>query len=233
MKTLFRDRQPVYALLGLSSLFSVGLVLFRVEYYNLGLYFFFMLWNLFLAWIPYGCAQLLHLPQQKSKLTFSAFIILGVWLLFFPNAPYMITDLFHFRQRAEVPLWFDVVMMFSFAWNGLLLALLSLYEVQQYIATHLNRFFGWVTVATACLLSGFGVYLGRYLRWNSWDIVSNPKGLFWDITSRFIHPSAHPRTMGVTLLFGCFMLVSYLSFVVLMRYASLSAIKTLSHQNIA
>ena len=132
-----------------------------------------------------------------------------VWLLFFPNAPYILTDLFHLERRAGVPYWYDLALILSCAWNGLMLAYASLTDMQALVARRLGWGAGWGFATVALLLSSCGLYLGRYLRFNSWDILTNPLALFFDIVSRLLHPLAHPATWGVTLLYGAFLVLGY------------------------
>ena len=133
----------------------------------------------------------------------------AAWLLFFPNAPYILTDLFHLEPRAGVPYWYDLALLLSCAWNGLMLAYASLTDMQQLVTRRLGWWSGWAFATVALLLSSFGIYLGRYLRFNSWDILTNPLTLFYDIVHRLLHPTAYSGTWGVTLLYGVFLLLGY------------------------
>lgn len=169
-------------------------------------YFTFMIWNLFLAAIPLGFAALL---AKVDRWRFGAPLIAG-WLLFFPNAPYVLTDLIHLRARPGIPLWYDLLMLLSFALVSLWMGFQSLQVVQVWIQRRTSRFMAWSFVGVSLLLSGFGIYLGRFLRWNSWDIASNPLALLKDIWVRFADPLAHGQTWGVTLGFGGLLLVAYL-----------------------
>ena len=191
------------ASIGLSLLLIVGRVLLTGH----GL-FLFLAWNLFLALIPFGLSTLLGtaLGPLRARLLLP---VGAAWLLFFPNAPYLITDLLHLEQRPGVPLWYDLALILSCAWNGLMLAYASLADMQELVRQRLGTGAGWAFAATALLLSSFGVYLGRYLRFNSWDVLSNPLALFFDILHRLLHPLAYPRTWGVTVVFGAFLLLGY------------------------
>ena len=191
-----------------SLLLSVALVAAR-NYVAGNHYFRFLIWNLFLAFIPYIISTWLAYYTQTKK---SIMVIGGataLWLLFFPNAPYILTDLFHLRPRSEIPYWYDLLLILSFAWNGLILAFVSLTEMQQVFSKLFNKVTSWLFVITTLCLSAFGIYLGRYLRWNSWDIITNPQGLAFDILDRFIHPFAHGRTWYMTLGFSAFLIVGY------------------------
>jgi uncharacterized membrane protein len=202
-----RQRLSLLLVLGASLTLSVVLITFRV-FLTHQITFVFLLWNLFLALIPFGLSTMLEL--SAGRLQARVLLPVGaVWLLFFPNAPYILTDLFHLEPRAGVPYWYDLALLLSAAWNGLMLAYASLTDMQALVARRLGRGAGWAFATMALLLSSFGVYLGRYLRFNSWDIVTNPLTLFYDILHRILHPTAFSGTWGVTLLYGVFLLLGY------------------------
>ncbi|OUJ72752.1 hypothetical protein BXP70_17385 [Hymenobacter crusticola] len=195
--------------LGASLALSLALITARV-FVTHRLTFVFLLWNLFLALIPFGISTMLGVaagPVRRRLLL----PVGAVWLLFFPNAPYILTDLFHLEPRPGVPYWYDLGLILSCAWNGLMLAYASLLEMQRLVQRRLNTALGWAFVMTALVLSSFGIYLGRYLRWNSWDVLTNPLMLFYDILDRVLHPFAYPRTYGVTVLFSVFLLLGYIT----------------------
>lgn len=168
--------------------------------------FFFLIWNLFLAVVPFVAAELF--ARAKGHLVrWPAF---AVWLLFLPNAPYIVTDFIHLRARPPVPLWFDVLLLISCAGTGLLLGYGSVMLVQRTIAKRWSVRAGWLVAAFALLLSAFGIYLGRFVRFNSWEVVTDPIPLFADIANRLMNPMAHPRTFAVTILYGVALLLGYM-----------------------
>jgi uncharacterized membrane protein len=173
------------------------------------LQFAFLSWNLFLAAIPLGLALVLHASSRTGRWSLGLPLVAG-WLLFFPNAPYVLTDLIHLRARTGVPLWFDLLMILSFALVSLWMGFQSLHLVQAWIARRTSRRLSWCFAGACMLLCGFGIYLGRFLRWNSWDIVSHPLPLLADIWSRVSEPASHPQTWGVTLGFGGLLMLGYL-----------------------
>jgi uncharacterized membrane protein len=199
----------------LFTFFSLALVSFRI-YYTHTSTFKFLVWNLFLAWIPFGVSLIMILYQDKIKSWWIIAGCLSVWLAFFPNAPYIFTDLFHLRKRADVTLWYDTVLILSFAWTGLLLGILSLYDIQTYITQRVNVLAGWIFATCSLVLAGFGVYLGRFLRWNTWDILTHPWAVIRDVISPIIHPLSHKQPIAITLLFSCFLILLYLSFQILL-----------------
>ncbi len=192
-----------------SSLFSLALLEARV-YFSGSWHYLFLQWNLFLAVLPLLFSSLLLVVEKRmsARLLIGGLMIL--WLAFFPNAPYILTDLFHLRPRQQVPLWFDLLLLLSFAWNGLLMGFLSLRDMQLLVEKWFGRLKGWLFALGAMTLASFGIYLGRYLRWNSWDVLAEPQLLLMDIADRLINPLAHPRTYGFTIAFSIFLIFSYI-----------------------
>ncbi len=182
-------------------------------YYSGSFTYLFLIWNLFLAIIPYVISTFFLLYYKKIRSLWLTAIVLFSWLLIFPNAPYIVTDFFHLEPRASVPYWFDLGLILSFAWNGLMLGFVSLYDVQTALSRRYGVIKGWVFSLLSLVLASFGIYLGRYERFNSWDILTNPVDLFVDITNRFIHPMQHPRTMLMTILFSAVLIFAYVMLV--------------------
>lgn len=195
--------------LGLSSGLSAAMYAARVLYTESFVYFF-LNWNLLLAWIPFGLAALMHVLGRRStsKLPLLA-ALFAVWLLFFPNAPYLVSDLMHLAPRQNIPLWYDAMLLFSYAWNGLILGFASLWLIQQLVAERLGVIAGWLLVMLTLPAAGFGIYLGRFERWNSWDVLVDPVGRLNDLAAGLLNPMAHPRAIVVTLLFAAFMAIAY------------------------
>jgi uncharacterized membrane protein len=208
--TRLRDthRLPIVLVFFLTTVICVTLVAFRVHYTS-QVTFVFLVWNIFLALIPYMISTVLVLYHEVIEKKWIIWIPFVVWLCFFPNAPYILTDLFHLRRRSDIPHWYDLGLILFFAWNGLMLGYASLMDMQTVIAKRFNAGIGWTITVGSLLLAGFGIYLGRYLRWNSWDVISSPEGLLHDIFTRLSDPFAHPRTFGVTFLFSTFLVLGY------------------------
>jgi uncharacterized membrane protein len=186
------------------------LVALRVAHSNT-VSFFFLLWNLFLAAIPYAAAIVLESLQRAQKLRALQWGAFVIWLLFLPNAPYIITDFIHLAPRPPVPLWFDVLLLLSSAGTGLLLGYGSMLIVQRVIARRFGGMYGWIVAVVTMMLSAFGIYLGRFLRFNSWEAFTDPLPLFADIAERLMNPMAHPKTFAVTLLFGVALTLGYIA----------------------
>lgn len=189
------------------AFFSVSLLILRVVATHSPMYLF-LIWNLILAIIPWLITKWAELHMENiPRIGWLALMIL--WVLFFPNSPYILTDLFHLHKPGDMPLWYDLVMILSFATTALVFGLWSLNSIESALR---KKYRSWkVQVFIVCMLfaSGFGVYLGRYLRFNSWDLFSSLGSLLSEILHRFTTPFEHPRTWGMTLLFGVFLNLIY------------------------
>jgi uncharacterized membrane protein len=172
----------------------------------------FLNWNLFLAFIPWAVTSIAIIKPNIQKYKITIFILLAIWLLFFPNAPYILTDLFHLRLKTSMPKWFDLILILCFAWTGLVFGFLSLWDIERIMSKSINEI--WIDIISVSLLfiGSFGIYLGRFLRWNSWDIINEPFNLIYDIGDRLINPFDHPRTWGMTLFMGLFLNMIYWTF---------------------
>jgi uncharacterized membrane protein len=171
----------------------------------------FLAWNLFLAAVPALAAWFFARAMGKKSSHIERVGWFVVWLVFLPNAPYIITDFVHLTPRPGIPFWYDIALLISCAGTGLLLGYTSIADVQFVIARRFSPLVGWLLVAAAVLLSGFGIYLGRFLRWNSWDTLTSPRQLSLEITDRLINPLSHPQTFGVTVVYGVGLFLGYVA----------------------
>lgn len=186
--------------------FSLSLIIIR-HLKTESFFYLFLVWNLFLACIPYFIAILLaHLKKRNHFIFWSCFII---WLIFLPNSPYILTDFQHIRTSTLSSIWFDVLLILSFAINGLLIGFSSIRIMQLMIIEKFSKKISNRIVYTILLLCGFGIYLGRVLRWNSWDILNNPIDLLSDILKRVLFPIQYIDTWAFTLGFGVFLIITY------------------------
>ncbi len=173
----------------------------------------FLIWNLGLAWIPF-LASVVAYAARRTRITFYLImpICTAVWLIFFPNAPYLLTDFQHLAYSSGgSPLWYDVILMIWFAWTGLLLGISSLYLMQEIVSRTFNSTVGWVFAIGMTILSSIGVYLGRFLRWNSWDLLDDPLLIAKDMYGIVRHPMANLPTYIFTILFTLLFLFIYLA----------------------
>ncbi|NQY05732.1 MAG: DUF1361 domain-containing protein [Flavobacteriaceae bacterium] len=203
--------QKINRVLLLSIGFSLAIITFRIKRTET-IGYIFLVWNLFLATIPYGITQVLKHTEWARKSTFMIVFAFGFWLLFLPNAPYIITDLMHLKTKNDYIIWFDAFMIFVFAWNGLLMGILSIIDMYEIIKKRWTIKAAIITVFCVAFLSGFGIYLGRFLRWNSWELFSQPIALFQDIMTSCFDPAYRFKTWGVTLGFGSFLYLLFLFF---------------------
>ena len=169
------------------------------------IFFGFLIWNLFLAYIPYYISSVAKKRGQnisKNKLIIALF----VWLLFLPNAPNIITDFIHLNYVKANIVWLDIFILFSFSTTGLLLAIVSLYDIYKIIEQKWNSKFANYFSLSATFLCGFGIYLGRFLRFNSWDVFTSPltvlKKSLWSIND--------PKTWFITISFGTFLYIIFM-----------------------
>ncbi len=204
--------QAFYPLL-MTTLLALAFFIGRV-YLSHSRVYLFMVWNLFLAWIPYWCslwASYLYLQQPRRWWLIG--VVAALWLAFFPNAPYIITDFVHLRLNERFPWWYELGFFTTFALNGLFLGLVSLRAMQLLVEKSAGWWLGWLFALSVIGLSGLGIYLGRFLRWNSWDLLTNPDEVLMDVAVRVLYPTQHLQTYGVTLMFAGLLFVCYLMFV--------------------
>jgi uncharacterized membrane protein len=223
-KAIVRARQINRALadqyfypLVVSSVLAIGLFAGRVYLYHTYT-FGFLVWNLILAWLPYvWSVWAASIHRRYPRRWWSLLVPGALWLLFFPNAPYILTDFLHLYQRPPVPLWYDIGLLASFAWAGCFLAVASLSMMHTIIKDYVGQRVSWLFVLAILGLSGLGIYVGRFLRWNSWDLVLYPNDVLYDIGHRLIHPFRNLQAYGVTLMFAAFLFVCYWTFVSIRR----------------
>jgi uncharacterized membrane protein len=191
------------------TIFAVILNILRVIIWG-KVSFVYILWNMFLAFIPFLISSLLLSLSKEGKLNKITFIVGGIlWLLFIPNAPYIITDFIHLGEIRTVPVLYDTMLLFSSAIVGLILGFHSLSHVEEIIKTKCSKITTSIFMAVIILLISFGIYLGRFLRFNSWDIFVNHTSLsknIWEIISQ---AAVHLEVYCYTLLFFSFLYIFY------------------------
>ncbi|MBL7976615.1 MAG: DUF1361 domain-containing protein [Candidatus Kapabacteria bacterium] len=197
-------------MLGLCAI-CFALSAFRVVYAQSGMYLF-LNWNLFLAFIPWMLTSFLIIKPTVRVQSLLFIVVACTWMLFFPNAPYILTDLFHLKDHSTTPIWFDLVLVLSFAWTGLLFGFLSLWDLEKILSRNLPSRSIRLLVTAMLFVGSYGIYVGRYLRWNSWDILREPMDVLTDVGSRLLFPMQHPRAWGMTLAMGLLLNMMYWSF---------------------
>ncbi|MEC5148148.1 DUF1361 domain-containing protein [Chitinophaga sp. 212800010-3] len=198
-----RQKYTLYA----SILFSMALLLCRVL--HTGTYLrVTLIWNLFLAYVPFAITRWMEKHPNQIENRYNWYACFICWLLFIPNAPYILTDLFHLFDGG-VPLWFDLFVIFSFAWNGMMLGYISIRSMENMWSTRYSRWPAWMFTFPVMFLCGMGVYIGRYLRYNSWDVVKDPLTLLGDMRDIVLHPWENRHAWAFTICMGVFLSLMY------------------------
>jgi uncharacterized membrane protein len=190
-----------------ASAFCVATVQLRTHHTG-DPYYRFLVWNLALAWVPFVLALAAYGLARLGARVPVALLAIG-WLLFFPNAPYMLTDVVHLTESTTTPLWYDALMLAAFAWTGLLLGFASLYLMHVIWQRALGAVLAWILVAASLALASFGVYLGRFLRFNSWDSLVRPRQVADVIRTELENPMQHPRLLAALLALTAALTVGY------------------------
>jgi uncharacterized membrane protein len=198
---------PLAALLAASAWCVLLLVIRKHEFGAAG--HAYLVWNLTLAWVPLLLAMLLVVSYKRRHSALELLVVGAVWLLFLPNAPYVLTDFIHLGQAHRL---YDTVLIGSFAFTGLALGFASLLLVQLVVTRAAGAMLGWVTALGALFFASIGIYLGRVLRFNSWDAIQRPH-LLWDVTSdRMADPFGNPQLIGFVVAFCGFLMLAYAGF---------------------
>ncbi len=185
---------------GFSS--CVSLSLFAARVVSTGSHrYSFLVWNLFLAWLPLIFVIILSRLRLSYGLSWQSFVLGLLWFVFLPNSFYIGSDFVHLLAGARANALYDAALLLSFTVNGLLLGYTSLYIMHRHLLTRASRKRAHTIIGLVLLVCSFGIYLGRFLRWNTWDVVLNPAGLLFDVSDRFISPRSYPQTYTITLTF--------------------------------
>ena len=196
----------------LMLLSAAALALLEVRMTRTGsAHFEFLSWNLFLAWIPLLVAMALLGMHRANAPRLLLGACLTLWVLFLPNAPYIVTDYIHLARDSRVPLWFDVVLLGSFAVSGLMLGFASVYLVQVVASERMGRAAGWLLSISALTLSAVGIYIGRVLRLNSWDALREPGELAALALARLEDPLGNALLLAIVATLATFLVFGYLA----------------------
>jgi len=181
--------------LGVSSLVSVGFFLYGA-WRNSSLDYEYLVWNLFLAWLPLLFAvRLTSVLRYKLWSSWEGVGCSLLWIIFLPNSFYMISDFIHLREVARVDVLYDAIMFTSFIYTGVVIGFSSLYLVHLQLRNRLSAMASTTWIAAVLLVCSAAIYVGRDLRWNSWDVLTNPGGLLFDLSDRLAHPRAYPQML--------------------------------------
>lgn len=209
-----RRQLAVIGSLVFASLVCLGLFVLRVAHSHSFAYRG-LIWNLFLAWLPILSALAAYNLQRRHSWV-NWVMVPGCalfWLVFFPNAPYLITDIIHLQRQSALPFWYDLILFVAFAWTGFFLGLISLFLMQEIVRKAAGNTVSWLFAFGVLALSSFGIYLGRFMRWNSWDLFLNPGKLFADVTEQVQDPFTRFQAFVFSALFAGFFLAMYLTLV--------------------
>ena len=210
LRLLYNTRNDMEKTLVISSLFSIILVIARLLITG-KMMFLFLPWNLFLAWTPYFLSKKLANKPVEFQSRKLLVIFFMAWILLIPNSFYILTDLFHLQLREESTRWFDLTLIFSFAWTGLVLGILSVWQMAKVYKGYFPTLHEIYFIFPVMWLNALGIYIGRYMRFNSWDVITNPLSLFREISIMVFQPFQHMISWGMICCFAVFMTIIYYS----------------------
>lgn len=198
--------------LGIASLTSVLFYVYNA-WLNHSWHYGYLLWNLFLAWIPLLLAVwLVKLLKYRAWLSAWPLVATFAWLVFLPNSFYMISDYIHLQDVPRYDILLDTIMFSSFIFVAMALGFASLLIVHRELSKRLQKSSVYWLIGLVLMLCSYAIFLGRYLRWNTWDVLINPASLLFDVSERLIHPTRHPQMLLTT--FSFFILLSSLYLVI-------------------
>jgi len=201
-------KRIVYSLL-FSTIASILLILIGMEK-SKSSFFFFLIVNEALAYIPLLLAWWLTLRLPKTPwLSLSNLLITFLWLGFLPNSFYMITDLIHVNTAIGIDLLYNIVLVFMCIFNSLIAGYISLYLIHWELLKRFYYRYVHIFIGLVILLCSFAIYLGRFLRWNSWDVIINPAGILFDVSDSIASPSTHPQVFSTTASFFLLLTAMY------------------------
>lgn len=170
----------------------------------------YILWNILLAFIPFFISFILLSLSKEKKLSKIIFIVgFILWMLFIPNAPYIVTDFIHLGEIRSVPMIYDVFLIFSSASVGLMLGFHSFFHIEQIIKTKYSPRVTSLIMSLIMIIISFGIYLGRFMRFNSWDVFVNHTSLIKNVWKIFSQSTANTEVYLYTGLFFFFLSLSY------------------------
>jgi len=194
--------------LGIASAFSLSLLALRII--NTGrLSYGFLAWNLFLAYVPYFISEWLGRHPQIAGNRIKLLPLVFTWILFMPNSFYILTDLFHLSNISNGDSWFDLTLILSFAWNGILFGILSIFKMEMLLKKTKGKLIAAFVICVVMWLNAFGIYIGRFLRFNSWDIFVNPFSLVNEIADIIFNPYDYRYVWAMSVCFAIFMAILY------------------------
>lgn len=195
----------------ISLVFLVGRMMFITDWA-----FYFIIWNLFLAWVPFVIAYYLNFFGLKKNVYIQT-VLFVLWLLFLPNAPYLITDFIHLAVWYKLPIWYDIILFTSFAWNGIILGFVSIFLVEEFLKKITTEKNCSILINLSLFLSCFGIYFGRYMRQNSWDVLIHPILIAGNLANTLLEKDNFLDMAGMTLTWFLFLSGGYRLFRLLLN----------------
>lgn len=182
---------------------AISLILFALRVLDSGtMRYWFLIWNLILAWLPLVFAVLLVKRLKTKRWLQPINILLSVaWLVFLPNSFYLVSDLIHLQTNPDVSVLYDAVLFTSFIFNGFLGGFISLYLIHQELLKRLSQKAVNFVIAGILLACSFAIHVGRVLRWNTWDLFLHPSGLIFDVSEQIVNDAAQSRAFVTTISF--------------------------------
>lgn len=206
----FLPAEQIDKALTLSILFSLALIAGRIIYTGHFSYLF-MVWNLFLGFLPYLITKAISREPRLINSRVKFIIAFLLWLFWMPNSFYIITDLFHLGSTPNMPRWYDLALILSCAWNGVIMGVLSVRQMEKIWHVRVPQVREWWFMAPVMFLNAWGVYIGRFLRFNTWDIISNPFVLMADIFEMVLHPVENRIAWSMVLCYAVMMGIMYVT----------------------
>ncbi|MEC0094276.1 DUF1361 domain-containing protein [Paenibacillus macquariensis] len=221
-----RNVQPNIAILVLLLIATIGclsLAVYLREYTNRQLYLY-LNWDVFLAWVPVGLTLLMNIVyvymNKNRTFRWISLLLIGLaWLFFYPNSAYLITDMLHpfvhYKPEAgerftqDLEFWYHLILFFSAALIGLLLSIVSLFSVHGLVRRTFGEITGWIFALIILMLSSLGIYIGRFVRWNSWDVLLKPSKIFQDTLLLLTDPEQLQHVLPFTGMIFAVTLISY------------------------
>jgi uncharacterized membrane protein len=205
MKWYISTRARLGLALAIASIASVALW-FIAALRNNSWDFAYLAWNLFLAWVPLGLMLWLEkVLRRKLWSSWQALLITIAFVTFLPNTFYLTTDIIHLQEVPRVDIVFDIVVFMSFVMNAFIIGLISVYMFHIELRKRLSVAKSWALLSMLLLLVSFAIYIGRDLRWNTWDILLNPASILFEVSDRLLAPAQHPELFSTTI--GFFVLI--------------------------
>jgi uncharacterized membrane protein len=169
----------------------------------------FLAWNLFLAFVPFFISRWMTAHQRALKSKIKLVALVFFWIIFMPNSFYIVTDLFHLNNFDNKHSWFDLTLILSFSWNGILFGVLSIQKMEMLLKKRLDKSISFLALCAVMWLNAFGIYIGRYLRFNSWDIFINPFSFLSEIGNLIFNPYDYKYAWVMSVCFAGFIIIIY------------------------